>query len=338
MDENVFNLEKDVLHISIIVTGRCNASCEYCHFFANKNKKDIWKDISDDLYKKYIEIIKYLKNEKKIKNLTFRFSGGEPLVMGNKMFELANYAYNEIGIKPYILTNGKLVNKENIDKAIKNNIQAFVVSLENPFEIAKGAVPLEESMPKIKKYNSESLPIIPGAVVVGNSMFSNLEKICDYFYDEIGQIPTISEKTFYCYNSPTIQEYKELKVNIKNIVKKYLGKTRLELFPYIIPEFNSKRREFLVELDLNGNNIDLNDSTENNALKLLKQISKSYPKLNCKNKDCQCYDGCDYCKWVWLKQINDTKVETKREDYCKFKKTLYDAIEEGLKEIKSKTA
>lgn len=332
MEKTIFNLEEDVLHISIIVTGKCNACCEYCHFFANRDKESVWKDISDDLYKRYIEIIKYLINEKKVKNLTYRFSGGEPLVMGNKMFELTKYGYIQTGIKPYILTNGKLVNESTIKKGIDNNVKAYVVSLENPFDVAKGAVSIQDSMPKIKELNSKELPVIPGAVVIGNNMFKNLEKICDYFYENIGQIPTISEKTFYCYNTPTKKEYDDLKINVKNIVRKYLGKTRLELFPYIIPELNSRKREFLVELDLNGDYIDKNASIKDNAEELINQISKSYPKLNCKNNKCECFDGCDYCKWVWLKKVNDVDIKNKRKDYCNFKKILYSAITEAIKE------
>ena len=34
-----------------------------------------------------------------------RFSGGEPLFMGDELFELSNYLYKETNIKPYIMTN-----------------------------------------------------------------------------------------------------------------------------------------------------------------------------------------------------------------------------------------
>lgn len=326
----MFNPQEDVLHVSIIVTGKCNASCEYCHFYGSRNRKDINKNIDEKLFERYIAIIKYLKDNLKMNNLTYRFSGGEPLILGDKLYELSNNAYSKLGEKPYILTNGKALNKEVVDKSKENNIGAYIVSIENPFDVAKGAVDPDIVLEKIRELNSDQLPIVPGVLIVSNSKFHLIGEICDYVYTKIKQIPIISEKTFTSYERPTNREYNDLYENLKFVIQKYIGNARLEFFPYIIPELNTEKREFLVELDLNGDYISLDKSVAENAQELLEQINKSYPIVECIENSCDCYEGCNYCKWLWQNEMCSMTKSEKMLDYCNFKKTLYRAYADAM--------
>ena len=137
--------------LSIIVTGKCNLNCEYCHFYANHDRKEYNRNIDDKLFKRYVDYIKYLQTITPY--VEVRFSGGEPLFMGDKLFDLSNYLYKETGIKPYIMTNGKLLNSCIMKEAENNSIDSFVVSIENPFVSVNGSVETEKTLKKIIELN-----------------------------------------------------------------------------------------------------------------------------------------------------------------------------------------
>ncbi len=327
--------KKDYLHLSITATGRCNASCDYCHFYAKRPREEMMYDINEYIFKYYINLVKYIKNDIRHENITYRLSGGEPLVLGNRMYDMCNYAYKTTGIKLNVLTNGILLNEKVIEDSKKNNVGAYIVSMENPFEIAQGAADPYDIIKKISKFNSDELPVVPGIVIVSNKMFDRLEEICDYFYEKIGYIPSISEKTYSVYESPTEEELIALKENVKRIVFKYADKTNLELFPYIIPEIiNKGENEYLVELDIEGNCI--RESYAASYDYLINKINKSYPKICC-NVICDWKKYCATRKWLWDHSTNQISAEEKRKDYCNYKKALCEGYLEGLTLLDDKT-
>ena len=330
----MINKTDDYLHFSITATGRCNASCSYCHFYAKRTRQNMMYDINEYIFRYYIDLIKFIKEDIGQKKITYRLSGGEALVMGDRVFEMSRYAYDRIGQKLNILTNGIALNDNIIEKAKKNNVGAFIVSLENPFEVAEGAANPQNIVNKIIDFNSDELQVLPGIVIVSNKMFGELEHICDYFYENLGCIPPISEKTYDFYESPTQKELEALKENVANIVEKYSEKTNLELFPYIIPEIiNDGGNEYLVELDIEGNSI---KETYNASYDyLMKKIKKSYPTVQC-NKQCDWSEFCITRKWIWDYSTNDINAETKREDYCLLKQSLCEGYLEGMLRIENK--
>ena len=96
-----------------------------------------------DLLTNYVELIKFIKKTYH-KELQIRFSGGEPLMIGENLFKYSNIIYRELGYKPYVLTNGKLLDEDIIEKAYKANISAFLVSIENPYDQSENAPSTDE--------------------------------------------------------------------------------------------------------------------------------------------------------------------------------------------------
>lgn len=91
------NLENDNLEIRIVLSEKCNLNCKYC-FLKTKSEK-----VLD--YSKLYDFIKSLN----FKYLILTFSGGEPLLLIDKIIEICEK------IKPNyvnILTNGTLIKKE----------------------------------------------------------------------------------------------------------------------------------------------------------------------------------------------------------------------------------
>ena len=333
-----FLKQDDIWALSITITGRCNCDCSYCHYYAYRNRDKYNFDMSYELFKNYVMLIKHIQTHYH-KKLQVRFSGGEPLVVGDKLFEYSNYLYSETGLKAYVLTNGKALNKEVIEKAKKSNISAFLVSVENPFDESKDAPKTDETLEKISMLDNEDVRVLPAVVVVKNKYFNKLKDICDYFYDKIGSLPVISELTFHAFESPTKTELKYLYENVKAIAKKYYGLSPIRIFPYISPElYAGGDKNYLNELDIE-NTIGINNSNiDTTALLLFEKLETSYNEYNCIHSDCDWYEDCKIIKWLWF--FDGTKInhsESNRiNDYCEMKKcingALYDGITEKLNE------
>jgi molybdenum cofactor biosynthesis enzyme MoaA len=50
--ENKFIDKNDIWALSITITGKCNAYCDYCHFYARKDRKE--KNIISILMRKFL--------------------------------------------------------------------------------------------------------------------------------------------------------------------------------------------------------------------------------------------------------------------------------------------
>lgn len=323
---------KIILCFSIIITGRCNAACSYCHFYGLRSRKRVAYDISDELFNIYASLI--AKTKKILPSnieIQCRFSGGEPLILQERLFKLSKIIYDTAHIKPYVLTNGKAINSKFVKLAEKNFINFLAVSLENPLNPDKGAFKPILAMKKIAKYNSNIFPIIPGVSVIRNEDFKNLYKICEIFYKQMKVLPTINELNFQIFEYPTRTQLKELHDNIVKIVRYFYPKTPIKIFPYISPEFCYGGIEhYIIELDLE-NKHGLTISNFNRKIyQVLNQINISYPKLTCKQKKCEWCQECKRVKWVWKNDFGQGFLSEKLNAYCMLKKTINNAFFDAL--------
>lgn len=324
---------KAILCFSIIVTGRCNANCSYCHFFAKRDRKKIGYDISDELFDTYILFISKVKKTLPSNiEVQCRFSGGEPLILGKRLFDLANRLYRITHIKPYILTNGKAINEEFVREAQKSSISLLYVSLENPLDPDKGAPDPREIMNKIAKYNSRKLPIIPAVVIIKNEHFKNLYKICRIFYKRLRSLPTISELNYQFFIPPTEKQLQELYENVFKIVKYFHLKVPIRLFPYISPELcYGGYNHYLLELDLENKHQLTRDNIDRKLPTVLNQLNINYPEFDCKNTNCDWYSECKRVKWLWVNSCGRVDSKERKKSYCAMKKTINNAFYEALK-------
>lgn len=108
------------------ITARCNQNCKYCHRFLNI------KDLS------YEQNLSILNNLEKSGITSITWTGGEALLL-NGIDDLLECSYNK-GIKNKIITNGKLLTKERIDKIYKylDSITLSIDSVDNNINYSLG--------------------------------------------------------------------------------------------------------------------------------------------------------------------------------------------------------
>lgn len=126
------------------ITARCNQNCKYCHRFLNI------KDLS------YDENLCILNNLKQSSINSITWTGGEALLLDG-IDELLKSSF-DMGIKNKIITNGKLLTRERIDKIYKylDSITLSIDSTDDDINdsLGRGRTHFEE-VKKILEYIKE---------------------------------------------------------------------------------------------------------------------------------------------------------------------------------------
>jgi len=105
------------------LTSKCNLFCKHCYNVSGENDKkdsmdiDKWKKLVDDIIKSggIFQCI---------------ISGGEPLLMGDSLYDIMN-PLHEDGTAFILITNGMLVNNDTIKKLKKYNFYWVQVSIDD---------------------------------------------------------------------------------------------------------------------------------------------------------------------------------------------------------------
>ncbi len=105
-------------------TLTCNAKCKHCGSSA-ENKKYRDELTTEEIKNGFKQIAEDMDATKILINVT----GGEPLVRKD-LFEVMEYATNELGFKWGMTTNGYLLTEENIKKLEKANLETVSISID----------------------------------------------------------------------------------------------------------------------------------------------------------------------------------------------------------------
>lgn len=310
---------------NVVVTGRCNAKCTYCHYYAKHNRESVAYDISDELFRTYMDFIRYW-NEKMPGRMSYRFSGGDPMVLKDRLFRLADTGYEKTGVRPFVLTAGKALNKGWASRARGSAISHVFVSIENPIRPDPGAPNPFKVARAIQECTSLEMPIVPGVCVVPNDCFKHLYEICDWFYREVGSIPLICEVNYGLYQSPTEDEWHALEDVLPGVIRDFFPKTQLNLFSSVVPEYAYGGRDpYLFDLNL-GNSHRMEQGNYRNKVDGFIQHLETvdYPRLHCSEESCPWLEFCGNTKWYWQGD-GKNPANQKIHDYCRFKRLLSDA-------------
>lgn len=125
--------EKSALTISLIPTLNCNFDCPYCcekPFTVNEESLNNYFDILEKFSK---------KNFKNWKNVHVNLFGGEPLIYYNYAKKYIEWLENDSKMNSYnysigLITNGSLLNEENLHFLIAHNLKVIQITLDSDKE------------------------------------------------------------------------------------------------------------------------------------------------------------------------------------------------------------
>lgn len=177
-DEKMDNL-KTKMKVYYAPTPYCNLNCVYCYAEAEKKFYTSMDDI-----KLSRAILDKIYDDSRVS--AFVFTGGEPLLRKD-IFDLAKYVFDKKKIKPSILTNGILVNKENVKEM--HSFSSVTLSLDGHnaeiHEKTRGENTFEPVIAAIKLLQSEDIPIrVTTVISKTNHMY--IEEILDFVKNELG--------------------------------------------------------------------------------------------------------------------------------------------------------
>jgi len=110
------------------LTERCNLRCRHCYQNRLYLNKENSLERKKEIINQFIKFCKKIKREP-----TIAFTGGEPLILGDELFELLEYC-NKNKIKTSILSNGTLLTSDICKRLIENNIDYVQISLDGAKE------------------------------------------------------------------------------------------------------------------------------------------------------------------------------------------------------------
>lgn len=112
------------------LTEKCNLRCKHCY----QNLEYLGKETNLDRKKKIIsDFVKFCNKLNKIPQIAF--TGGEPLILGDELFDLFNYCEKKYPeIRKNILSNGTFIDEIIANKLKENNIDNVQISLDGAKE------------------------------------------------------------------------------------------------------------------------------------------------------------------------------------------------------------
>lgn len=312
---------EDTLCISIAVTSRCNLHCSYCHYNSRITSHLSNADIEDDVFDHYLKLIDWIRSTLH-ENIQIRFSGGEPLLLGDRLFRLAEKVYSRLGETVHVLSNGVLVNSSTVKSSSSAGISAFLLSIENPYDVDKGSINPVSVIDKIISFNNDVVQVQPAVVIVRNHEFYRLTELMDWFYDKIKKLPTVSELNFSSFIQPTGRELNYLSEEVAKIVKKYIDKTPVVLFPYIVPDLAyCYENKYLIEFGVAPDHYNFSHSSMTDCTsEIIRYLNDAYPESKCNKFDCSWREGCKRVKWVW---------ENNLQNYCAMRTAICEGYYKG---------
>lgn len=132
---------KQKLKIYIVPTLECNFSCTYCYQIANKKvggKNVVCYNMSGD---ELMDIYMYLKKiTLYMEELTIVWYGGEPLLRIDDIVMFSKHIKrdcddNECNLNLGIITNGYLLNKDNVKKLYEAGIKSIYITIDGDRDI-----------------------------------------------------------------------------------------------------------------------------------------------------------------------------------------------------------
>ncbi len=147
-------------HLQWHITERCNLRCKHCYINPSFFKEELPLKVLTEILDQYLCQIKKWNLSRE--NVRISLTGGEPLVRDD-FFEFLQKCYENRGVTRYgVLTNGILLNKENVKKLGDLKVNYVQVSLEGTKETndsIRGKGTFKKIIKAIQMLQERKLPV-----------------------------------------------------------------------------------------------------------------------------------------------------------------------------------
>lgn len=205
----------DISVLTINVTWRCPVKCSYCHITMKASLDDRGVLSRDALNRELDSARKY--------NITeYRFSGGDPIVIGDTLFEYADLVFDKTGQKPSLLTSGIGINDSWMRKA-RGKFSGIYLSVENPLEPIQTVVDNKYVLKLIGEYSCTELPFQYGLTLIEAHHFKNVVEIFEMLYENSARkvMPQLDYPCIKNYVLPTSRQLQEVYESTRTLFAKY---------------------------------------------------------------------------------------------------------------------
>ncbi len=125
--------DQSTLNIMLIMTYNCNCACQYCF---EKNDFDKEECVDENKLNLIVNYIIEHFNTGSYEELELHYFGGEPLLKINEMlFVQKKIKQSGIKFKSNVITNGVLLNENNIKKLLSMGIDSFQITIDGDKKI-----------------------------------------------------------------------------------------------------------------------------------------------------------------------------------------------------------
>jgi len=307
--------ERDLSVLTFDVTWYCPVKCPYCYITMKVSRDDRAILSREDLVRECKVGAKYGIKE-------YRFSGGEPTIIGDRLFEYADIVYDITGLNPTLLTSGVCITDRWLRKA-RNKFSVIAVSVENPLEPLQTVVDPKKMLKIIREHVSEELPFRYGLTLVTAPHFKDIVTIFEMLYDNVDGrfMPQLDYPCLRNFVNPSPSELRDITVSTGELFRKY-GVIPY-YFAYLIGSLvwlNRDALRIVLHLYPNGR-YEMYDS-------MLERWQAEYRWQYYALEQQSLSDTCKKCGW--LDSCKHHPEGRLRYDWCDLRRAIFEGIYEGL--------
>lgn len=301
----------DIIEMTFNVTWYCPNNCSYCYRARTSDQKHM-----------LILNVETLKEEcKRAKALgikSYRFSGGEPVCIGDLLFEYADIVFEITNEKPILMTSGYQINENWMNKA-RNKFSSIAVSVDNPLICSQS----KRIIDLITENHSTELPFVYGLTLVDAETISDTCKIFEYMYEK-ANFRFMPQLDYMCLGNYIPPNNENLEC-IKNITKYLFSSYGIipYYFVYLIGSLiwiNNSQQRIAINLNPEGN-YQIHQHCEERIS--VEYAWREYLFTQQKNSSI-----CQQCEWIEC--CRHHPIWDLRYDWCDLRKALFEGIFEGL--------
>ena len=306
---------KDISVLTINLTWFCPVRCPYCYRAASTDQSNKKVLSEEDLIRECRLAARYGIQE-------YRFSGGEPLSIGDRLFEYADIVYDLTGKKPVVMTSGYGINDEWLKKA-RNKFSAIAISVENPLNPLQKVVNNRRILDIIRDNTSDEVPLTYGLTLVTADYFKHIVEIFELLYENVDRkfMPQLDYPCLRTFSRPTRVQLMDIRESTKVLFSRY----------GVIPYYFVYLVGSLVWLEPDCRRININLEPEGNYQiydSLLERWQVEYRWQNYVLEQQQSSSICRKCEW--LDSCKHHPFWELRYEWCGLRKAIFEGMYEGL--------